>query len=133
MKQRTNLQQPRINKILKTLEERLLVKSVKSVQNASRKVGRVGMWCGWDGGGLALRWEAGLLGGASAPAGWVAARPASSTATHPPTSQTPNPKPTQVFMLYELEPAKELTGGPWYGPDAFDSEFISVLQEVRAH
>jgi hypothetical protein len=30
--------QPKINKILKTLEERLLVKSVKSVQNASRKV-----------------------------------------------------------------------------------------------
>lgn len=34
-------------------------------------------------------------------------------------------------MLYELEPAKELTGGPWYGPDAFDSEFITVLQDVR--
>ena len=34
-------------------------------------------------------------------------------------------------MLYELEPAKELTGGPWYGENAFDSEFISVLQEVR--
>lgn len=33
-------------------------------------------------------------------------------------------------MLYELEPAKELTGGPWYGENAFDSEFISVLQEV---
>lgn len=34
-------------------------------------------------------------------------------------------------MLFELDPAKELTGGPWYGPDAFDSEFITVLQEVR--
>lgn len=72
MKTRTNLQQPKINKILKTLEERLLVKSVKSVQNASRK----------------------------------------------------------VYMLYELEPGKELTGGPWYGADAFDSEFISVLQNA---
>ncbi|KAL4425784.1 hypothetical protein ABPG75_009800 [Micractinium tetrahymenae] len=72
MKTRTNLQQPKINKILKTLEERLLVKSVKSVQNASKK----------------------------------------------------------VYMLYELEPAKELTGGPWYGPDAFDSEFITVLQDA---
>jgi hypothetical protein len=46
-----------------------------------------------------------------------------------------NPQPKlficmQVYMLYELEPAKELTGGPWYGPDAFDSEFITVLQEV---
>lgn len=38
--------------------------------------------------------------------------------------------PMQVYMLYELEPAKELTGGPWYGENAFDSEFISVLQEV---
>ena len=38
--------------------------------------------------------------------------------------------PPQVYMLYELEPAKELTGGPWYGENAFDSEFISVLQEV---
>lgn len=37
MKQRTNLQQPKINKILKTLEERVLVKSVKNVQNASKK------------------------------------------------------------------------------------------------
>ncbi|KAL4445817.1 hypothetical protein ABPG77_009016 [Micractinium sp. CCAP 211/92] len=72
MKARTNLQQPKINKILKTLEERLLVKSVKSVQNTSKK----------------------------------------------------------VYMLYELEPAKELTGGPWYGPDAFDSEFITVLQDA---
>lgn len=33
-------------------------------------------------------------------------------------------------MLYELEPAKELTGGPWYGPDAFDSEFIGMLRDV---
>lgn len=33
------LLQPKINKILKTLEERLLVKSVKSVQNTSKKVG----------------------------------------------------------------------------------------------
>ncbi|PSC67959.1 DNA-directed RNA polymerase III subunit RPC6 [Micractinium conductrix] len=72
MKQRTNLQQPKVTKILKALEERLLVKSVKSVQNASRK----------------------------------------------------------VYMLYELEPAKELTGGPWFGPDAFDSEFVAVLQET---
>lgn len=36
------LLQPKINKILKTLEERLLVKSVKSVQNTSKKVGSLG-------------------------------------------------------------------------------------------
>lgn len=33
-------------------------------------------------------------------------------------------------MLMELEPAKEITGGPWYGADAFDVEFIEVLQKV---
>lgn len=27
---------------------------------------------------------------------------------------------SQVYMLMELQPAKEITGGPWYGPDAFD-------------
>jgi len=42
--------QPKINKILKTLEERMLVKSVKSVQNASRKVGGVGQGVNRSGG-----------------------------------------------------------------------------------
>lgn len=42
MKQRTNLSQPRINKTLKALEERGLVKSVKTVNNASRKVSGFG-------------------------------------------------------------------------------------------
>lgn len=73
MKTRTNLAQPKINKILKTLEERNLVKSVKSVQNSSRK----------------------------------------------------------VYMLAELEPAKELTGGPWYSDNQnVDEEFISTLRDV---
>lgn len=72
LKQRTNLPQPKINKILKALEERSLVKAVKSVQNASRK----------------------------------------------------------MYMLAELEPAKEVTGGPWYGENAFDSEFIEALQKA---
>ncbi len=55
LKYRTNLQQLQITKILKTLEQRSLVKAVKSASNASRK----------------------------------------------------------VYMLFELEPAKELTGGAW--------------------
>jgi hypothetical protein len=38
MKYRTNLPQPHITKILKTLEARKLVKSVKNVNNPSRKV-----------------------------------------------------------------------------------------------
>ncbi len=96
--------QPKINKILKTLEERLLVKSIKSVQNASRKESRCLCWA--TAGPLAGCKRVFALG-------------------------FPLLRPLQVYMLYELEPAKELTGGPWYGPDAFDSEFIKVLQNVR--
>ena len=55
LRSKTNLQQPQINKILKTLDSRSLVKSVKSVANANRK----------------------------------------------------------VYMLFELEPARDLTGGAW--------------------
>ena len=55
MKFHSNLQQPQITKILKTLESRKLVKSVKSVTGGNRK----------------------------------------------------------VYMLYELEPSRELTGGAW--------------------
>lgn len=40
-------------------------------------------------------------------------------------------KMRQVYMLMELEPAKEITGGPWYGADAFDAEFVEVLQKVN--
>lgn len=95
--------QPKINKILKTLEERCLVKSIKSVQNASRKA--------------SLCLGRGTFG---TQVGTRCKRPSCALS-----------EPLQVYMLYELEPAKELTGGPWYGPDAFDSEFITVLQEVR--
>jgi DNA-directed RNA polymerase III subunit RPC6 len=71
MKQRTNLAQNKINKSLKLLEERRLVKAVRSVHNASRK----------------------------------------------------------VYMLSNLEPAKEITGGPWYGSDQQpDREFIAAIR-----
>ncbi len=34
-------------------------------------------------------------------------------------------------MLAELEPAKEVTGGPWYQADSgFDEGFVAVLREV---
>ncbi len=56
MKIRTNLAQPQITKILKALEGRNLIKSIKSVNNPSRK----------------------------------------------------------LYMCYELEPSRELTGGAWY-------------------
>mmetsp|Transcript_8850 Transcript_8850/g.25517 ORF Transcript_8850/g.25517 Transcript_8850/m.25517 type:complete len:282 (-) Transcript_8850:212-1057(-) len=72
MKFHSNLQQPQITKILKTLESRKLVKSVKSVTGGNRK----------------------------------------------------------VYMLYELEPSRELTGGAWYTAHEFDSEFIEALREA---
>jgi hypothetical protein len=36
---------------------------------------------------------------------------------------------SQVYMLYELEPSKELTGGAWYTEQEFDAEFIEVLRD----
>jgi len=73
MKQRTNMPQGKITKILKLLEERGLVKAIKSIQNASRK----------------------------------------------------------VYMLSSLEPAKEITGGPWYGNDQQpDRAFIETIRSV---
>ncbi|CAG9462372.1 unnamed protein product [Pedinophyceae sp. YPF-701] len=36
----------------------------------------------------------------------------------------------KVFMLYELLPAKELTGGAWYTEQELDSEFIEVLRQA---
>ena len=37
-------------------------------------------------------------------------------------------KSKKMYMLYELEPAKELTGGPWYTDQDFDHEFIDELR-----
>ncbi|KAK9817314.1 hypothetical protein WJX72_012527 [[Myrmecia] bisecta] len=72
LKMKTNLAQPQITKLLKVLEQRSLIKAIKSVSNANRK----------------------------------------------------------VYMLYELEPARELTGGAWYTEHEYDSEFIEVLQQA---
>ncbi|PNW80376.1 hypothetical protein CHLRE_07g314950v5 [Chlamydomonas reinhardtii] len=36
----------------------------------------------------------------------------------------------KVYMLAELEPSRELTGGAWYTENQFDSEFINVLREA---
>lgn len=69
IKRRSNLPQNRINKCLKTLDERRLIKSVKAVSNASRK----------------------------------------------------------MYMLYDLEPAREVTGGPWYDGERFDSTFADAV------
>eukprot|EP00873_Tetraselmis_striata_P028789 jgi/Tetstr1/449053/TSEL_036268.t1 len=72
LKHKSNLQQPQVAKILKTLESRKLVKSVKSVTSGNKK----------------------------------------------------------LYMLFELEPSREVTGGAWYTEQEFDSEFIEALREA---
>jgi DNA-directed RNA polymerase III subunit RPC6 len=74
IKQRTNVPQARVNRTLRLLEDRLLVKHVKSVQHASRK----------------------------------------------------------VYMLANLTPAEEISGGPWYRAEDNqpDQEFIEALRRV---
>eukprot|EP00743_Colponemidia_sp_Colp-15_P002428 GILK01002632.1.p1 GENE.GILK01002632.1~~GILK01002632.1.p1 ORF type:complete len:289 (-),score=49.54 GILK01002632.1:117-956(-) len=71
LKHGTNMQQTAISKTLKTLEQRKLIKVVKSIQAKNKK----------------------------------------------------------VYMLYELEPSREVTGGAWYSEQEFDQQFISVLSE----
>eukprot|EP00762_Andalucia_godoyi_P004065 ANDGO_06330.mRNA.1 DNA-directed RNA polymerase III subunit rpc6 len=69
IKTRSNLQQTQLNKILKNLESRRLVKQVKSIEAKTRK----------------------------------------------------------VYMLFDLEPSRDLTGGPWYSEQDFDSAFVDDL------
>jgi DNA-directed RNA polymerase III subunit RPC6 len=35
----------------------------------------------------------------------------------------------KVYMLYDLEPSREITGGAWYTEQEFDTEFINILCE----
>jgi DNA-directed RNA polymerase III subunit RPC6 len=72
LRQRTNLSQPQVARILKALEARGLVKAVKGVAHPSRK----------------------------------------------------------LFMLAELEPSREITGGAWYINNEFDEDFIAQLRLV---
>ena len=37
-------------------------------------------------------------------------------------------KTKKLYMLYDLTPAKEITGGPWYSEYEFDFEFIAELR-----
>ncbi|EGF99164.1 uncharacterized protein MELLADRAFT_94867 [Melampsora larici-populina 98AG31] len=69
LKARTNIHQSNINKFLKSLENKNLIKSVKSVKFPTRK----------------------------------------------------------IYMLSELQPSIELSGGPWYTDNELDTEFITVL------
>ena len=42
-------------------------------------------------------------------------------------------KTKKLYMLYELTPAKEITGGVWYSGLEFDEEFISELRMFVVH
>lgn len=66
----TNIPQHTLTKILKILEQRSLIKSVRSVVSKSKK----------------------------------------------------------LYMLYDVTPAKEITGGPWYSDQKFDHEFVNELE-----
>lgn len=66
----TNLPQQALDKNIKLLEQRLLIKNVRSVGSKTKK----------------------------------------------------------LYMLYELAPAKEITGGPWYTDQEFDHEFVEALR-----
>ena len=72
IKLRSNLQQPAIAKILKTLESRALIKSVKWVTNKNRK----------------------------------------------------------VYMLMEVEPSREITGGAWYTDNEMDEELVHAAKKI---
>jgi len=75
IRMQTNIQQQALNKIFKKLEQRQLIKPVKSVTAASKK----------------------------------------------------------LYMLYELTPSKEITGGVWYSGLEFDHEFINELRTFAMH
>eukprot|EP00123_Amoebidium_parasiticum_P020579 comp52870_c0_seq1/m.47712 comp52870_c0_seq1/g.47712 ORF comp52870_c0_seq1/g.47712 comp52870_c0_seq1/m.47712 type:complete len:305 (-) comp52870_c0_seq1:982-1896(-) len=72
LRYKANLQQTQMNKILKNLENRQIVKAVKSVVASKKK----------------------------------------------------------LYMKFELEPDRSLTGGAWYSESEFDEDFVQVLLET---
>ena len=36
-------------------------------------------------------------------------------------------KSKKLYMLFDVSPAKEITGGPWYTEQEFDSQFVDEL------
>ena len=72
---KTNVKSTALNKTLKNLETKKLIKSVTSV-NASKK---------------------------------------------------------KVYMLFDLEPDRSITGGAWYSGKEFESEFVEILNEQCYH
>lgn len=36
-------------------------------------------------------------------------------------------KSKKLYMVYDMMPAKEITGGPWYSDQEFDNDFVTTL------
>lgn len=36
----------------------------------------------------------------------------------------------KVYMLFDLEPDRSVTGGAWYSDQDFDAEFVNVLNQT---
>lgn len=68
----TNISQNTLTKTLKILEQRSLIKSVRSVVSKSKK----------------------------------------------------------LYMVFDMVPAKEITGGPWYSDQEFDHDFVNALGDI---
>ena len=73
IKTATNIPQMTLTKTLKILEQRSLIKSVRSVVSKSKK----------------------------------------------------------LYVLFDVVPAKSVTGGPWYSDQEFDHEFVSELSNFK--
>jgi DNA-directed RNA polymerase III subunit RPC6 len=71
IKAKTSVHKTSLDKILKTLESRKLIKAVKTIANKNRK----------------------------------------------------------VYMLYDMMPSAEITGGPWYSEQEFDHAFVESLSK----
>lgn len=39
-------------------------------------------------------------------------------------------KSKKLYMCFDLTPAKEITGGPWYSDQEFDREFVELLSDM---
>jgi DNA-directed RNA polymerase III subunit RPC6 len=49
------------------------------------------------------------------------------------TNLTTQHRTRKMYMLSELEPSVELTGGPWYTDNELDTEFIKNLSAAILH
>jgi len=42
-------------------------------------------------------------------------------------------KSKKLYVLFDVVPAKSVTGGPWYSDQEFDHEFVSELSNFIVH